>query len=88
LLEAANSGLFCQLIVIPLLKDHKVLTQVAGHGIHTIKLLPPLIISDADCGWIERSFDAVISDAHRVPGAVWTLEKLWSKMPFAARASG
>jgi ornithine--oxo-acid transaminase len=24
---------------------------------------------------VERSFDAVISDAHRVPGAVWTLGK-------------
>ena len=48
-----NSGLFCQLITIPLFKEHKILSQVAGHGIHTIKLLPPLIISDADCDWIE-----------------------------------
>jgi ornithine--oxo-acid transaminase len=88
LLESANSGLFCQLIVIPLLKDHKVLTQVAGHGIHTIKLLPPLIISDADCEWIERSFDAVISDAHRVPGAVWTLGKTLVENAVRARASG
>ena len=72
LLETASSGLFCQLIVIPLLKDHKILTQVAGHANHTIKLLPPLTISDADCDWIEQSFEAVISDAHRVPGAIWT----------------
>ena len=42
LLETVNSGLFCQLISIPLFRDHKVLTQVAGHGNHTIKLLPPL----------------------------------------------
>src|SRR3954463_16131581 len=41
-LEAANKGLFCQLITVPLFKDHKILTQVAGHGSHTIKLLPPL----------------------------------------------
>ena len=75
LLETANTGLFCQLIVIPLLKEHRVLTQVAGHGSHTIKLLPPLIITDADCEWIERSFEAVIADAHRVPGAVWSLGK-------------
>jgi ornithine--oxo-acid transaminase len=70
------------------LKDHKVLTQVAGHGSHTIKLLPPLIISDADCEWIERSFDAVISDAHRVPGAVWTLGKTLVENAVRARASG
>jgi ornithine--oxo-acid transaminase len=75
LLEAANTGLFCQLIVIPLLKEHRILAQVAGHGSHTIKLLPPLIITDADCEWIERSFEAVIADAHRVPGAVWSLGK-------------
>ncbi|MGA9052372.1 MAG: aminotransferase class III-fold pyridoxal phosphate-dependent enzyme, partial [Pseudolabrys sp.] len=75
LLETANSGLFCQLIVIPLLKEHRILSQVAGHGNHTIKLLPPLIISDEDCDWIERSFEAVIADAHRVPGAIWSLGK-------------
>ena len=44
ILETASSGLFCQLIVIPLLNDHKILTQVAGHRNHTIKLLPPLTI--------------------------------------------
>jgi len=75
LLETANSGLFCQLIVIPLLKEHRILTQVAGHANHTIKLLPPLIISDEDCDLIEQSFEAVISDAHRVPGAIWSLGK-------------
>src|ERR1700760_1321619 len=37
-LETANKGLFCQLITVPLFKDHKILTQVAGHGSHTIKL--------------------------------------------------
>jgi ornithine--oxo-acid transaminase len=86
LLETANSGLFCQLIVIPLLKDHRVLSQVAGHGNHTIKLLPPLIITDADCDWIEQSFEAVVADAHRVPGAIWSLGK--TLIENAARAAG
>jgi ornithine--oxo-acid transaminase len=75
LLESASSGLFCQLIAIPLLKEHRILAQVAGHASHTIKLLPPLIIGDADCDWIERSFETVIADAHRVPGAIWSLGK-------------
>jgi ornithine--oxo-acid transaminase len=75
LLETASSGLFCQLIVIPLFNDHRVLTQVAGHGSHTIKLLPPLTISDEDCDWIERSFEAVITSAHLMTGAVWKLGK-------------
>jgi ornithine--oxo-acid transaminase len=74
MLETASKGLFCQLITIPLMKEHKILTQVAGHGSHTIKLLPPLIIDDADCDWIVRSFDAVIADSHSA-GAVWSLGK-------------
>ncbi|UTD26409.1 aspartate aminotransferase family protein [Bradyrhizobium sp. WD16] len=74
-LETASKGLFCQLITIPLFKDHKILTQVSGHASHTIKLLPSLTITDEDCQWIESGFDAVISASHRVPGAVWSLGK-------------
>jgi ornithine--oxo-acid transaminase len=88
LLETANSGLFCQLIVIPLLKEHRILSQVAGHGNHTIKLLPPLIISDKDCDWIEQSFEAVIADAHRVPGAIWSLGKTLVENAARARVRG
>src|ERR1700740_3707627 len=74
-LETANKGLFCQLITVPLFKDHKILTQVAGHGLHTIKLLPPLMITEDDCSWIEKSFDEVIAGSHKVPGAIWSLGK-------------
>ena len=74
-LEAANKGLFCQMITIPLFKEHKILTQVAGHASYVIKLLSPLTITESDCNWIGRSFDATIADAHKVPGAVWSLGK-------------
>src|ERR1700742_4641077 len=74
-LETANKGLFCQLITVPLFKDHKILTQVAGHGSHTIKLLPPLTITEEDCKWIEADFDTVIAASHKVPGAIWSLGK-------------
>jgi ornithine--oxo-acid transaminase len=75
MLETANKGLFCQLITVPLFKDHKILTQVSGHGSHTIKLLPPLTITEDDCKWIETSFDQVIGESHKVPGAIWSLGK-------------
>ncbi|MGE9009583.1 aminobacteriohopanetriol synthase HpnO [Leptospira interrogans] len=74
-LETANKGLFCQLITVPLFKDHKILTQVSGHGSHTIKLLPPLVITEQDCSWIEKAFDTVIASSHKVPGAIWSLGK-------------
>ena len=32
MLDKANKGLFCQLILIPLFKKHRILAQVAGHA--------------------------------------------------------
>jgi ornithine--oxo-acid transaminase len=75
MIEAVTKGLFCQLITIPLLRDHKILAQVAGHGSHTVKLLPPLGLTDADCAWIEGAFEDVIAGSHQVPGAAWSLGK-------------
>lgn len=86
LLETMNTGLFCQLITIPIFKEHKILVQVAGAGNHVIKLIPALGINDADCGWVESAFDDVIADAHKVPGAVWTLGKTLADHAMKARA--
>ena len=71
--ETASKGLFCQLITIPLFKEHKIVTQVAGHASHTIKLLPALVLSSSDCDRIVSAFDAAVGNSHRVPGAVWGL---------------
>lgn len=73
LLEKANKGLFCQMITIPLMKEHRILSQVAGHHSYTIKLLPPLAISSEDIHWILTAFDQVIAEAHHFPGAIWSL---------------
>jgi ornithine--oxo-acid transaminase len=73
LLEKATKGLFCQMVIIPLLSRHRILSQVAGHEMYVIKLLPPLGLSQADEDWIVSAFDDVIADCHRVPGAIWDL---------------
>ncbi len=86
LLETASAGLFGQLICIPLFRDEKILTQVAGHGNPTIKLLPSLTLTDEDCIWIERSFDQVIADAHHAP-AVLSLGKTLAEHAIKARVS-
>lgn len=86
-LELANKGLFSQMISIPLFKDHRILTQVAGHGLNVIKLLPPLVISRDDKAQIVSAFDAVIADCHRVPGAVWDLGKTLAGHALKARAA-
>jgi ornithine--oxo-acid transaminase len=72
MLDKANKGLFCQLILIPLFKRHRILAQVAGHAMPVIKLLPSLVLSDADAGWIETAFEDVVGESHAL-GAVWDL---------------
>ena len=75
MLEKANKGLFCQMITIPLFKEHRILTQVAGHGMNVVKLLPPLNLTQKDRDWIITSFDQVIGETHQVPGSIWGLGK-------------
>ena len=75
LLESANQGLFSQMIVVPLLTRHRVLSQVAGHGLNVVKFIPPLILTDDDRRWIVNAVSDVVADAHRVPGAAWEFGK-------------
>ncbi|MDQ7090151.1 MAG: aspartate aminotransferase family protein [Methylococcales bacterium] len=75
MLEAANKGLFCQMITIPLFKEHKILTQVAGHGMNVVKLLPPLNLTNKNSQHIISSFDKTIADTHQIPGSIWDLGK-------------
>src|SRR5215210_1467140 len=42
LLDRIQPGLFAQLVVVPLFRDHRILSQVAGHNIPVIKGIPPL----------------------------------------------
>ena len=86
MLEAASKGLFCQMVLIPLFKDHKILCQVSGPGVHIIKLLPALVIGDRDRAWIRNAFDTAIADCHRVPGAVWDLGRNLATHAIKSRA--
>jgi ornithine--oxo-acid transaminase len=74
-LESSREGLFSQLITMPLFKEHKILSQVSSHTSHTVKLLPALVISEADCRYVVDAFEAVIAESEHVPGAVWSLGK-------------
>jgi len=84
LLETAIKGLFCQLITIPLFRDHKILTQVAGHASHTIKLLRP---SSSPRKIAPRSRAPSRGDRrHRAgAGAVWSLGKALAGNALRAR---
>jgi ornithine--oxo-acid transaminase len=66
-----NEDLFCQAITIPLLADHAILTQVAGNRMTTIKLIPPLGLTEADVDGFVEAFDQVMAGLHRFPGPAW-----------------
>jgi ornithine--oxo-acid transaminase len=66
-----DKSLFPQAIVIPLFDDHHIITQVAGHQVDIVKLLPPLIIDESDVQWFLDAFEKVMVKLHKFPGPVW-----------------
>jgi ornithine--oxo-acid transaminase len=70
--HAVNPGVFGQMITVPLLQEHRILTQVAGYHTEVIKLLPPLNVTREDIDWFLAAMRAVLADVQRVPGAAWT----------------
>jgi len=88
LLEKATKGLFCQMVIIPLFARHRILSQVAGHEMYVIKLLPALGLSQEDEDWIVSAFDDVIADCHKVPGAVWDFATTLAGQAMKSKAGG
>jgi ornithine--oxo-acid transaminase len=70
LMDRASKGLFCQLVLMPLFRNHRILAQVAGHDLPVIKLLPPLVLSEQDLHWILRGFAAVIGDSQSLASLI------------------
>jgi ornithine--oxo-acid transaminase len=67
LVERAQQGLFAQLVVVPLFTKHRILTQVAGHDMAVIRILPPLVLTDADVDEFVDALRATIKGAQRMP---------------------
>jgi ornithine--oxo-acid transaminase len=66
----ASEGLFPQLVVIPLHRDHGVITMAAGKN-DVIKLLPPLTVSAEEAGGFLDALDAVLEDCEGAGGKNW-----------------
>lgn len=85
LIHTVNKSLFGQLIVVPLMTDHRILTQVAGHNA-IVKLLPPLVITAEDVRYFLTAFDQVCAACHQFPGAAWEVGKKLAKRAMQAGA--
>ncbi len=84
--HAAHDGLFAQMVVMPLLDKHHILTQVSGNHGDIIRILPPFIISDEDIAYFVKALDNVLEDSHHVTGPMWELGKNLVKAALANKA--
>ena len=79
LIHKMDKSLFTQMIVTSLLSQHRILSQVAGHNMDVVKILPPLIIGEKEVDRFVTAFDAVLDDCKKFPGPMWELGKNFFK---------
>ena len=70
LMQLASEGLFPQLIVIPLHRDHGIITMAAGKN-DVIKLLPPLTLSEEEAMSFLSALDSVLAESQGGKGKNW-----------------
>ncbi|MGW1838333.1 aspartate aminotransferase family protein [Streptomyces sp. NPDC002067] len=85
MLQAARKGLFAQMVVVPLLRRHRILTQVSGDHLEVIKLIPPLIIGEREVDRFVDAFTAVMDEAHAGSGLLWDFGRTLVKQAVAHR---
>ena len=67
LLHKVDKVLFAQMVVTQMLAQHRILTQVAGHAMDVIKILPPLIIGEKEVDMFVNALDATLSGVPQIP---------------------
>ena len=73
LLHKIDKVLFAQMIVTQMLSKHRILTQVAGHAMDVIKILPPLIIGESGSRCLRQRAGRCSDRMPEVSGAMWEL---------------
>ncbi|WP_314174183.1 aspartate aminotransferase family protein [Streptomyces winkii] len=85
MLQAARKGLFAQMVVVPLLQRHRILTQVSGDELEVIKLTPPLVIGEAEAERFVGAFKQIMDEAHDGGGLMWEFGRNLIKQAAANR---
>ncbi len=86
LLHRVEPELFAQMLVTTLLSKHRILCQIAGHGMDVIKILPPLVIGEKEIAHFVESLDAVLDACRSFPGPMWDLGSNFLKHSLAKDA--
>jgi 4-aminobutyrate aminotransferase-like enzyme len=71
LLHMVEPELFAQMLVTSLFTKHRILTQIAGHAMDVMKILPPLIIGEVEIDRFVKALDSVLQECKRFPGPIW-----------------
>jgi acetylornithine/succinyldiaminopimelate/putrescine aminotransferase len=71
MLQKARVGLFAQMVVVAMFQRHRILTQVSGDHMEVIKLIPPLMIGDAEVKLFTGALTDVMEDASKGSGLMW-----------------
>ena len=74
-----------QMIVHGLMHDEHVLTQVAGHNMDVIKILPPLTITDKEIDLFVNGLDRVLDRCGSPIGPMWTFGTNLARHALAAK---
>ncbi len=71
LLQRVRPDLLAQVVVSALFTDHRILTEVAGSGLSTVKLRPPLCITEAEVATFVQAFQRTLERVGVFPGPLW-----------------
>ena len=73
LLHKVDKVLFAQMVVTQMLSKHRILTQVGGHGMDLVKILPPLMIGEKEVNLFVTALDDVLTECRKFPGPMWEI---------------
>lgn len=70
--DNVDKGLFPEMIVHGLMSKERILTQVAGHNMDVIKILPPYTIGDREIDRFVNALDRVLDECGSPFGPMWS----------------
>ncbi len=88
LLELARKGLFSQMVVDPLVNQHRILTQVSADHVEVIKLLPALVAGEDEIAYFLDALDGVLADVTHVGRSAVQLGRAFATRARDARTTG
>src|SRR4029079_12189261 len=87
LLHKVDKVLFAQMVVTQMLAQHRILTQVAGHAMDVVKVLPPLIIGEKEVDMFVNALDATLTECRKFPGPMWEIGQNFVRHALRSRRS-